>query len=77
MDSFWARFDTSSDNEEGLGRRSLGEGGRPLLLVHLFDLRRVARERGWGVFREDLGGFAVGWVLVLLLVAATAAFLAM
>jgi Na+/proline symporter len=67
MESFWARFDTSSDNEER----------RPLLLVHLFDLRRVSRERGWGVFRQDLGGFAVGWVLVLLLVAATALFLSM
>ena len=50
---------------------------RPLLLIHLFDLRRVARERGWTVFREDLGGFAAGWVLVLLLVGATAALLAM
>jgi Na+/proline symporter len=87
MDPFWTRLDTSSDNEDGLGRRlvrrswseggSLGEGGRPLLLVHLFDLRRAARGRGWGVFREDLGGFAIGWVLVLLLVAATAAFLSM
>ena len=66
MDPFWTRLDTSSDDEQR----------RPLLLVHLFDLRRVARERGWGVFRDDLGGFAIGWVLVLLLVAATAAVLA-
>jgi Na+/proline symporter len=67
MESFWTRLDTSSDNEQR----------QPLLLVHLFDLARVVRERGWGVFREDLGGFAAGWVLVLVLVAATAAFLAM
>jgi Na+/proline symporter len=67
MESFWTRLDTSSDDEVR----------KPLLLVHLFELRRVVRERGWGVFREDLGGFAIGWVMVLLLVAATAAFLAM
>jgi Na+/proline symporter len=66
MESFWTRLDTSSDTEQRM----------PLLLVHVFDLRRVARERGWGVFREDIGGFAAGWVLVLVLVAATAAFLA-
>jgi hypothetical protein len=86
MEPFWTRLDTSSDDEERLGRRpvrrsaseggSLG-GGDPLLLVHLFDLRRLVRERGWSVFRDDLGGFAIGWVLVVLLVAATAAFLAM
>jgi hypothetical protein len=29
------------------------------------------------VYREDLNGFAIGWVLVVLLVAATATFLAL
>jgi Na+/proline symporter len=67
MESFWTRLDTSSDNE----------AHQPLLLVHLFDLSRIVRERGWAVFREDLGGFAVGCVMVLLLVAATAVFLAL
>jgi Na+/proline symporter len=66
MESFWNRLDTSSDDEVR----------RPLLLVHLLDLPRVVRERGWGVFREDLGGFAAGVVMVLLLVAGTAVFLA-
>ena len=47
-----------------------------LLLVHLLDLPRMVRERGWAVFREDLGGFAAGVVMVLLLVAGTAIFLA-
>jgi Na+/proline symporter len=63
MAAFWARLDTSSDDEVR----------RPLLLVNLLRLR----EHGPGAFREDLGGFAIGWILVLALVAATAAFLAM
>jgi Na+/proline symporter len=73
MTAFWARLDTSSDDEDGLGRRSLGEGGQPLLLVNLLRLRG----HGLRAFREDLGGFAAGWILVLALVAATAVFLAM
>jgi Na+/proline symporter len=63
MTAFWARLDTSSDDEVR----------RPLLLVNLLRLR----EHGPRAFREDIGGFAIGWVLVLALVAATAAFLAM
>jgi Na+/proline symporter len=66
MASFWTRLDTSSDDELQ----------KPLLLVHLLDVPRVVRARGWSVFREDLGGFATGCVLVLLLVGGTALFLA-
>jgi hypothetical protein len=43
-----------------------------LLLVNLLRLRRAAAGRGWRAFREDLGGFALGWALVILLVALTA-----
>jgi hypothetical protein len=43
--------------------------------VNLLHPRRVAAERGWRIFREDLVGFAAGWILVLALVAATAVFL--
>jgi hypothetical protein len=63
--SFFGRLETSSDDE----------AGRPLLLVHL--LRPALRQRGMRVFRADLSGFAVGWLLVLLLVTATAMLLAM
>jgi Na+/proline symporter len=45
---------------------------QPLLLVHLLDLPRVVASRGWRVFREDLSGFILGWVIVIALVAATA-----
>jgi Na+/proline symporter len=62
MESFWARLDTSSDDETK----------QPLLLVNLFRLRHYPS----GTFREDLGGFIAAWVLVLLLVAGTAVFLA-
>ena len=67
ISSFFGRLETSSDDE----------ANRPLLLVHLLHVGRVARERGLRAFRHDLGGFAVGWLMVLLLVAATAMLLAM
>ena len=58
MESFWARLDTSSDDETQ----------QPLLLVNLFRLRHYPA----GTFREDLGGFIAAWVVVLILVAGTA-----
>jgi len=67
ISSFFGRLETSSDDE----------ANRPLLLVHLLHVGRVARERGLRAFRHDLGGFAVGWLMVLLLVGATAMLLAM
>ena len=72
IDDFFERLRTSSDgDQEATGPT------RPLLLVNLLSLRRVAAERGWGVFREDLVGFGVGWLLVIALVIATAIFLKM
>ena len=68
IDSFFSRLRTSSDDDRS---------DQPLLLVNLLRLRQAARGRGWRVYREDLGGFAAGWALVLLLVAVTAAFLAL
>ena len=50
---------------------------RPLLLVNMLHPRHVAAERGWRVFRADLVGFGLGWILVIALVAATAVFLMM
>jgi hypothetical protein len=46
-----------------------------LLLVNLLNPLRAAGGRGWRVYREDLNGFALGWVLVLVLVALTALYL--
>jgi hypothetical protein len=66
MDSLFGRLEKSSDDNVD----------RPLLLVHVLHPRCVARRLGWSAFREDLGGFAVGWLLVIVLVAATAMFLA-
>ena len=48
---------------------------QPLLLVNLLRPRRATAGRGWRVFREDLTGLAMAWVLVLVLVLATALFL--
>ena len=49
---------------------------QPLLLVNLLRLRRAAAGQGWRAYREDLVGFAIGWAFVILLVIATALFLA-
>ena len=65
--SFFDRLETSSDETEPMA----GER-RPLLIVNALRATRVAAQRGWGVFREDLRGFAIAWVLVIALVVATA-----
>jgi Na+/proline symporter len=67
LDSFFGRLETSTDITPGAP-----ESRQPLLLVNLLRLRRAAAGRGWRAFREDLGGFALGWALVILLVALTA-----
>lgn len=64
-DSFFERLQTSSDDGTE----------RPLLLVNLLDLPRAAAGRGWRAFREDVGGFALGWAIVVVLVAGTVFFL--
>ncbi len=77
--SFFGRLQTPSDDstlETGRDRAAHGQSG-PLLLVNLLHLRDAAAGRGWRAFREDLKGFALGWVLVVLLVAAMALVLAM
>jgi Na+/proline symporter len=65
-ESFFTRLRTPSDDR----------AEAPLLLVNLLGLRRVAAGRGWRAFREDLTGFAFGWILVVSLVVATALLLA-
>jgi Na+/proline symporter len=65
--SFFNRLQTSSDEE--------GTVARPLLLVNALRVRRAAAEHGWRAFREDLGGLAVGFIMVGALVAATAVLL--
>ena len=71
IESFFERLQTSSD-----GAGADAGAVRPLLLVNLLHPRRATAGRGWRVFREDLGGFTIAWILVAALVAATAAFLA-
>ena len=81
IDSFFTRLQTSSDGPGG--DEALDAAGahpaveRPLLLVNLLRLRAAAGDRGWRAFREDLTGFAIGWGIVFVLVAATAVFLGM
>jgi Na+/proline symporter len=63
IDPFFERLSVSSDDDR---TRS------PLLLVNLLRVPRMSAARGWRVFGDDLGGFAVGWLCVAMLVAATA-----
>ena len=69
MKSFFDRLQTPTDGGQA--------GDRPLLLVNALRLRSVAATRGWRVFSEDLRGVAIGFAMVVALVAATAIFLSM
>jgi Na+/proline symporter len=69
LESFFGRLETSSDSPADARQSS------PLLLVDLLQLRRAAAGGGWRAYRDDLGGFAAGWVLVFVLVALTAVLL--
>jgi Na+/proline symporter len=71
IEAFFERLQTSSDGD-GQDAGAV----KPLLLVNLLHPRRATGGRGWRVFREDLSGFTIAWILVGALVAATAAFLA-
>jgi Na+/proline symporter len=67
LNPFYERLETSSDDDTT---------ATPLLLVDLFRVHRVIAARGWRVFADDLTGFGIAWILVIALVAATAALLA-
>ncbi len=66
LDDLFERLQTSSDSPADVPQR------RPLLLVNLLHLRRAAGPQGWKAYREDLGGFAIGWLVVFVVVIATA-----
>jgi Na+/proline symporter len=66
LDDLFERLQTSSDSPAGVPQR------QPLLLVNLLHLRRAAGPQGWKAYREDLGGFAIGWLVVFVVVIATA-----
>jgi Na+/proline symporter len=63
IQSFFARLDTSSDTNN--------EVHRPLLLVNLLAPGRGAEGQGWRAYKEDLVGFTIGWIIVVVLVAGT------
>lgn len=81
IDALFGRLQTSSDNDvtQPADYRTAASAvvPQPLLLVNLLNLRRAAAGRGWRAFAEDLRGFAIGWALVIVLVVATALFLAL
>jgi Na+/proline symporter len=88
VDDLFERLQTSSDSPlpslpadlsrsvpAAAKRPMAAEAGaprHPLLLVNLLHLRRAAGVQGWRAYREDLGGFAAGWLIVIIVVVATA-----
>jgi Na+/proline symporter len=84
LGSLFQRLNTSSDNDNASvgsastsGDPSSAATHSPLLLVNLLRLRRGAQGRGWRAYREDVGGLALGWAIVVVLVVITAGLLAM
>ena len=80
LTSFFGRLRTSSDRDAAATAGVVpmpADKDAPLLLVNLLRLREGAAGRGWRAYREDLGGFALGWAVVVALVAITAFLLAM
>jgi Na+/proline symporter len=84
LGSFFQRLNTSSDGDNtsaGSASTAVASSSAathsPLLLVNLLRLRRGAQGRGWRAYREDIGGLALGWAIVVVLVAITAGLLAM
>ena len=76
IESFFGRLQTSSDVADHQSKdHELTRSPTPLLLVNLLRLRQGAAGRGWRAYRDDLSGFAIGWVLVISLVIATVMFL--
>jgi Na+/proline symporter len=69
LESFLGRLQTSSDDD---GTST----AQPLLLVNILHPRRTAGGRGWSAYREDFGGFALGWAIVVTLVVVTGWWLA-
>jgi sodium/proline symporter len=74
LSSFFDRLRRSSDHDDASPGAATDDS--PLLLVNLLRLRAGARGRGWRAYREDLNGFVLGWVIVIVLVAITAMLLA-
>ena len=77
IDDLFERLQTSSDSPGPPATAEKPMTHRPLLLVNLLQLRRAAGAPGWRAYREDLGGFAAGWIMVFVVVIATAIMLRM
>jgi len=69
---FYDRLQTPTDLGDAPSAREVAEAGQQSLLVNLLHLRKGAAGVGFmTAYREDLRGFAVGWVVAIGLVFAT------
>ena len=69
VDAFFDRLATSSDGDDEAATAAARR--QPLLLVNLLQLGKGAGQAGWRAYREDLAGFALAWVVVIVLVIGT------
>ena len=71
--SFYDRLESSTDPGAPSSPKGVAEAGQQSLLVNLLHLRRGAAGVGFfRAYREDLTGFAVGWLIAAGLVLGTA-----
>ena len=71
--SFYDRLESSTDPDAPSSPKGVAEAGQQSLLVNLLHLRRGAAGVGFfRAYREDLKGFAVGWLIAAGLVLGTA-----
>ena len=69
VEAFFDRLATSSDGDDEAATAAARR--QPLLLVNLLQLGKGAGQAGWRAYREDLAGFALAWVVVIVLVIGT------
>ena len=78
IDSFFTRLQTSATGPAGqnrLAHAAAASVASALAARQPPAAAEAAAGRGWRAFREDLVGFAVGWVIVIVLVVATMLYL--
>ena len=73
LQQFFVRVNTPSDGAETElpphpDVKKTASEGRQLIVTNLLHLRRSAAGFGWRAYRVDLKGFAIGWIIVIVLV---------
>jgi Na+/proline symporter len=76
MSSFFDRLESPTDVTSAISSVEIADQGKQLMLLNLFHLNKGTLDRGFlRAYREDLVGFGMGWILVIMLVFLTWLFL--